>query len=99
MKYGRGQSKDMISKFVKMYVNEITVDMGERGKTSIEQFFNWHLKKILYLHFKSILPSYMNFSYINQIKITLQFIINVTFAFTYQSLYFYRFHKINQRLD
>ncbi|HEY8522677.1 MAG TPA: MqnA/MqnD/SBP family protein, partial [Nitrososphaeraceae archaeon] len=35
MKYGRSQSKDMISKFVKMYVNEITVDMGEKGKTSI----------------------------------------------------------------
>lgn len=39
MKYGRSQSKDMISKFVKMYVNEITVDMGEKGKTSIEQIF------------------------------------------------------------
>ena len=39
MKYGRGQSKDMISKFIKMYVNEITVDMGERGKTSIERIF------------------------------------------------------------
>ena len=39
MKYGRGQTKDMISKFVKMYVNEITVDMGERGKTSIERIF------------------------------------------------------------
>jgi 5,8-dihydroxy-2-naphthoate synthase len=39
MRYGRGQSKDMISKFVKMYVNEITVDMGERGKTSIERIF------------------------------------------------------------
>jgi 1,4-dihydroxy-6-naphthoate synthase len=39
MKYGRGQSKDMISKFVKMYVNEITIDMGERGKTSIERIF------------------------------------------------------------
>jgi 1,4-dihydroxy-6-naphthoate synthase len=39
MKYGRSQSKDMISKFVKMYVNEITVDMGEKGKTSIERIF------------------------------------------------------------
>jgi 1,4-dihydroxy-6-naphthoate synthase len=39
MKYGRNQSKDMISKFVKMYVNEITVDMGEKGKTSIERIF------------------------------------------------------------
>ena len=39
MKYGRSQSKDMVSKFVKMYVNEITVDMGEKGKTSIERIF------------------------------------------------------------
>jgi 1,4-dihydroxy-6-naphthoate synthase len=39
MKYRRSQSKDMISKFVKMYVNEITVDMGEKGKTSIERIF------------------------------------------------------------
>jgi 1,4-dihydroxy-6-naphthoate synthase len=39
MKYGRSQSKDMISKFVKMYVNEITIDMGEKGKTSIERIF------------------------------------------------------------
>jgi 1,4-dihydroxy-6-naphthoate synthase len=39
MKYGRSQSKDMISEFVKMYVNEITVDMGEKGKTSIERIF------------------------------------------------------------
>ena len=39
MKYGRSQSKDMISTFVKMYVNEITVDMGEKGKTSIERIF------------------------------------------------------------
>ena len=39
MKYGRSQSKDMISKFVKMYVNEITVDMGEKGKASIERIF------------------------------------------------------------
>jgi 1,4-dihydroxy-6-naphthoate synthase len=39
LEHGRGQSKDMISKFVKMYVNDITVDMGERGKTSIERIF------------------------------------------------------------
>ena len=29
MSYSRGQSKDMITKFIKMYVNDITVDMGK----------------------------------------------------------------------
>lgn len=47
MKYGRGQSKDMISKFVKMYVNEITVDMGKNGRRSIEQIFQMALEKNL----------------------------------------------------
>jgi 1,4-dihydroxy-6-naphthoate synthase len=35
MKYGRGQSRDIIARFVKMYVNYLTVDMGENGKNSI----------------------------------------------------------------
>jgi 1,4-dihydroxy-6-naphthoate synthase len=39
MKYGRGQQKDVITKFVKMYVNNLTVDMGEVGKRSIEKIF------------------------------------------------------------
>jgi 1,4-dihydroxy-6-naphthoate synthase len=39
MKYGRGQSKDVITKFIKMYVNDLTVDMGESGKKSIERIF------------------------------------------------------------
>jgi 1,4-dihydroxy-6-naphthoate synthase len=47
MKYGRGQSKDMISKFVKMYVNEITVDMGNSGKKSIERIFQMASEKNL----------------------------------------------------
>ena len=37
MKYGRGQSKDVITKFIKMYVNDLTVDMGEIGRKSIER--------------------------------------------------------------
>jgi 1,4-dihydroxy-6-naphthoate synthase len=35
MRYGRGQSRDIIARFVKMYVNYLTVDMGENGKNSI----------------------------------------------------------------
>jgi 1,4-dihydroxy-6-naphthoate synthase len=39
MKYGRKQSKEIITRFVKMYVNKYTRDMGQDGKKSIEQFF------------------------------------------------------------
>ena len=39
MKYGRGQQKNVITKFIKMYVNNLTVDMGEMGKRSIEKIF------------------------------------------------------------
>jgi len=35
MKYARGSSKDLIRRFVKMYVNELTVDMGSQGERSI----------------------------------------------------------------
>ena len=35
MRYGRGQSRELIKRFVKMYVNHLTVDMGEEGKNSI----------------------------------------------------------------
>jgi 1,4-dihydroxy-6-naphthoate synthase len=36
LKYGRGIGEQLGERFVKMYVNEITVDMGERGKRAIE---------------------------------------------------------------
>jgi 5,8-dihydroxy-2-naphthoate synthase len=39
MKYGRGQPRNLISKFIKMYVNNLTMDMGEIGRKSIEQMF------------------------------------------------------------
>jgi 1,4-dihydroxy-6-naphthoate synthase len=39
MKYGRGQQKKVITKFIQMYVNDLTVDMGEIGKKSIEKMF------------------------------------------------------------
>ena len=39
MQYGRGQPKGTITKFVKMYVNELTVDMGRDGRRAIEKMF------------------------------------------------------------
>jgi 1,4-dihydroxy-6-naphthoate synthase len=39
MRYSRGQSKDLIAKFVKMYVNYMTIDMGSKGKESIKKMF------------------------------------------------------------
>jgi 1,4-dihydroxy-6-naphthoate synthase len=39
MQYGRGQPKETITKFVKMYVNKLTVDMGRDGKRAIEKMF------------------------------------------------------------
>jgi 1,4-dihydroxy-6-naphthoate synthase len=39
MQYGRGQPKEMITKFVKMYVNELTLNMGLDGKRAIEKMF------------------------------------------------------------
>ena len=34
MQYSRGKSRDLISKFVKMYVNPVTVNMGTKGEES-----------------------------------------------------------------
>jgi 1,4-dihydroxy-6-naphthoate synthase len=39
MQYGRGQPKETITKFVKMYVNKLTIDMGREGKRAIEKMF------------------------------------------------------------
>ena len=38
-KYGRNTSTQTLSKFIKMYVNDFTVDMGEEGKNSISSLF------------------------------------------------------------
>ena len=32
MRYSRGQPKDVMTKFIKMYVNDITIDMGVEGR-------------------------------------------------------------------
>ena len=52
MKFGRGQSKHLISNFVKMYVNENTIDMGETGKKSIESIFQMASEKNLVTPFR-----------------------------------------------
>jgi 5,8-dihydroxy-2-naphthoate synthase len=39
MQYGRGQPKETITKFVKMYVNDLTLDMGNSGIQAIEKMF------------------------------------------------------------
>ena len=39
MQFGRGQSKEMIRKFVEMYVNNLTLDMGHEGKKALEEMF------------------------------------------------------------
>jgi 1,4-dihydroxy-6-naphthoate synthase len=39
MKYGRGQPRNVITRFVKMYVNDVTIDMGTIGEKSIKKMF------------------------------------------------------------
>jgi 1,4-dihydroxy-6-naphthoate synthase len=39
MQFGRGQQKETIRKFVKMYVNNLTLDMGDEGKKALEEMF------------------------------------------------------------
>ncbi len=39
MQYGRGQPKEMITKFVRMYVNDLTLDMSKDGRRAIEKMF------------------------------------------------------------
>ena len=47
MKYGRGKPKDLIEKFVKMYVNNVTVNMGKNGESSIRKIFDMAAEKNL----------------------------------------------------
>jgi 1,4-dihydroxy-6-naphthoate synthase len=39
MQFGRGQPKETVRKFVKMYVNNLTLDMGHKGKKALERMF------------------------------------------------------------
>ena len=45
MQYGRGQTKETITKFVKMYVNKLTLDMGRDGKRAIQKMFEMAIEK------------------------------------------------------
>lgn len=47
MQYSRGKPRNLIEKFVKMYVNEITVNMGDRGEESIRRVFEMAKQKNL----------------------------------------------------
>ncbi len=39
MQYSREKSRDLIEKFVKMYVNNVTVNMGDKGEEAIRRLF------------------------------------------------------------
>lgn len=47
MKWGRGIDYKLGEKFVKMYVSELTIDMGEKGKKALELLFQKGFEKDL----------------------------------------------------
>ncbi len=47
MRYSRGKPRDLIEKFVRMYVNKVTVNMGDTGEQSIRRLFEMAKKKNL----------------------------------------------------
>ena len=51
MEYSRGKSRQLIEKFVKMYVNDVTVDMGNPGEKSIRRLFELATEKNLVANF------------------------------------------------
>jgi 1,4-dihydroxy-6-naphthoate synthase len=48
--YGRGLDEDKIDRFVGMYVNELTLDYGERGRAAVERLFSEAYEKELIPH-------------------------------------------------
>ena len=52
MQYSRGQSKDLIERFVRMYVNDITIEMGVLGEHAIKTFFSFAIEKGLVAEFE-----------------------------------------------
>jgi 1,4-dihydroxy-6-naphthoate synthase len=44
-KFGRGTNRSILTKFVKMYVNEFTLDMGIQGKNAIAKLFDLAFEK------------------------------------------------------
>ncbi len=47
LKYGRGIDRKLGERFVKMYVSELTIDMGDRGKKALELLFKLGAEKKL----------------------------------------------------
>lgn len=47
MQYSRGKPRELIEKFVKMYVNKITVNMGDKGEEAIKKLFEMAKQKNL----------------------------------------------------
>jgi 1,4-dihydroxy-6-naphthoate synthase len=47
MQYSRGKPRELIEKFVKMYVNKVTVNMGDGGEESIRRLFEMAKQKNL----------------------------------------------------
>lgn len=45
MQYGRGQPRSLIERFVRMYVNDITIDMGLLGESAIKNLFKFATEK------------------------------------------------------
>ncbi len=45
--YGRGLDEDETNRFVGMYVNELTLDYGDRGRAAVERLFDECYKKQL----------------------------------------------------
>lgn len=52
MQYGRGQSKETIDRFVRMYVNDVTIEMGVLGEQAIRNLFQFGIEKGLVPQFE-----------------------------------------------
>ena len=52
MQYSRGKERELIEKFVKMYVNQVTVNMGDPGEQAIRKLFEMAKEKGLVPNFE-----------------------------------------------
>ena len=52
MQYSRGKERSLIDEFVKMYVNDVTVEMGEKGEMAIRRLFEMAREKNLVPEFE-----------------------------------------------
>jgi 1,4-dihydroxy-6-naphthoate synthase len=57
MQYSRGKERSLIEKFVKMYVNKVTVNMGDPGEESIRRLFEMAKEKGLVPDFEISIAS------------------------------------------